>query len=166
MDVKAFEKTRADKLDAYKKEYSEKKHDYTFTMDAAIQEGDPKAQNELIQTVLSMNTELSEFLRSMIADINQGSNSINSTTVNQINSELIKYQQEFEEVKHSQDKIKTLKKLQGINSGLANSALSSYYIYLTIIGILTVVSVYLTINAAWTTTFMQRMTTASKPILG
>ena len=166
MDVKAFEKTRADKLDAYKKEYSEKKHDYTVTMDAAIQEGDPKAQNDLIQAVLSMNTELSEFVRTMIGDISKGSDSINSTTVNQLNADLIKYQQEFEEVKQSQDKIKTLKKLQGINSGLANSALSSYYIYLTIIGILTVISVYLTINAAWTTTFMQRMTTASTPVSG
>jgi len=45
MDVKAFEKARNDKLNGYKKEYSEKKRDYTVTMDAAIQEGDPKAQN-------------------------------------------------------------------------------------------------------------------------
>jgi hypothetical protein len=161
MDVKAFEKTRNDKLDAYKKEYSEKKRDYTFTMDAAIQEGDPKAQNELIQTVLYMNTQLSDFLKEMISDINKGDNSINSATVNQLNGELIKYQQEFQAVKESEDKIKTLKILQGTTSGLVDTALKTYYIYLVVIGLLILICVYFTIKTSWSTSLAQTVTTAS-----
>jgi hypothetical protein len=160
MDVKAFEKTRNDKLDAYKKEYSEKKRDYTFTMDAAIQEGDPKAQNELIQTVLFMNTQLSDFLKEMISDINKGDNSINSATVNQLNGELIKYQQEFQAVKESEDKIKTLKILQGTTSGLVDTALKTYYIYLVVIGLLILISVYFTIKTSWSTSLAQTVTSS------
>jgi len=160
MDVKAFEKTRADKLDAYKKEYSEKKHDYTFTMDAAIQEGDPKAQNDLIQTVLSMNTELSDFLKEMIGDLNKGQNSINSATVTKLNSDLIKYQQEFQAVKESTDKITTLKKLQATNSGLEKTALNTYYLYLLVIAILVIICVYFTIKTSWSSSLYQTVTSA------
>jgi hypothetical protein len=111
MDVKAFEKTRSDKLDAYKKEYNDFKRDYSTTVDAAIQEGDPKQQNELIQNVLSINSQMSDFLRTMIEDINKGDSSINSTTVQELNAQLVKYQQEFQAVKESEDKIKTLMSL-------------------------------------------------------
>lgn len=163
MDVKAFEKARADKLEAYKKEYSEKKHDYTFTMDAAIQEGDPKAQNDLIQAVLSMNTELSEFLKGMIGDINKGDNSINSATVTKLNSDLIKYQQEFQAVKESSDKITTLKKLQATNSGLEQTALNTYYIYLSVIAILVMICVYFTIKTAWSSSLFETITSAVTP---
>ena len=158
MDVKAFEKARADKLDAYKKEYSEKKRDYTFTMDAAIQEGDPKAQNELIQTVLYMNTQLSDFLKEMISDINKGDNSINSATVNQLNGDLIKYQQEFQAVKESEDKIKTLKILQGTTAGLVDTALKTYYVYLIVIALLILICVYFTIKTSWSTSLAQIVT--------
>lgn len=160
MDVKAFEKARADKLDAYKKEYSEKKRDYSVTMDAAIQEGDPKAQNDLIQAVLSMNTELSEFLKGMISDINKGQNSINSATVTKLNSDLIKYQQEFQAVKESTDKIMTLKKLQATNSGLEQTALNTYYLYLLVIAILVIICVYFTIKTSWSSSLYQTVTSA------
>lgn len=160
MDVKAFEKARSDKLDAYKKEYSEKKRDYSVTMDAAIQEGDPKAQNDLIQAVLDMNTELSEFLRGMISDVNKGDNSINSATVTKLNAELIKYQQEFQAVKESSDKIKTLKKIQATNSGLEQTALTTYYIYLSVIAILVMICVYFTIKTAWSSSLYQTVTSA------
>ena len=161
MDVKAFEQARAEKLNAYKKEYSDKKHDYTFTMDAAIQEADPKAQNDLIQAVLSMNTELSDFLKEMIADVNKGENSINALTVTELNRELLKYQQEFQAVKQSQDKITTLRKLKATNEGLADSAVKTYYIYLAVLGILILLCVYFTIRASWTTSLIQTLTTAS-----
>ena len=165
MDVKAFEKARNDKLNGYKKEYSEKKRDYTVTMDAAIQESDPKAQNDLIQTVLYMNTQLSDFLKEMIQDVNQGDNSINSTTVNELNSELVKYQQEFQEVKDSEDKIKTLKMLQATNSGLASTAIRTYYIYLAVIVLLILICVYFTIKTSWSTSLAQTVTMASAPAM-
>jgi hypothetical protein len=133
-------------------------------MDAAIQEGDPKAQNDLIQAVLSMNTELSEFLRGMIGDISRGDKSINSASVDELNAELVKYQQEFEEVKKSQDIIKTLRKLRATNQGLADGAVRTYYIYLTIIGILIVICVYFTISTAWTSSLFQKMSTASSQV--
>jgi len=160
MDVKAFEKARSDKLDAYKKEYAEKKRDYSVTMDAAIQEGDPKTQNDLIENVLSINSDLSEFLRGMIADVNKGDNSINSATVTKLNSDLVKYQQEFQAVKQSQDKITTLKKLQATNSGLEQTALNTYYIYLSVIAILVMICVYFTIRTAWSSSLYQTVTSA------
>ena len=160
MDVKAFEKERASKLNDYKKEYEFMKRDYLTTVDAAIQEGDPKEQNDLIQKVLSINSELSEYLRTVIGDLNKGQDSINSTTVNELNAELVKYQQEFQAVKASQDKLTTLKKIQATNSGLADTAINTYYIYLTIIGILVLICVYFTISTAWTTGLVTRLTTA------
>lgn len=164
MDVKAFEKARTEKLEGYNKEYSEKKRDYTVTMDAAIQEGDPRQQNELIQNVLSINSELSEFLRSMIQDVTQGDNSINSATVNQLNAELIKYQQEFQAVNDSEDKIRTLKMLQATNSGLVSTALRTYYMYLAAIVVLILICVYFTIKTSWATSLTQTMTMASMPV--
>jgi hypothetical protein len=163
MDVKAFEKERASKLNDYKKEYELMKRDYSTTVDAAIQEGDPKEQNDLIQKVLSINSDLSEYLRTVIGDLNKGQNSINSTTVNELNAELVKYQQEFQAVKASQDKLTTLKKIQATNSGLADTAITTYYIYLTVIGILVLICVYFTINTAWTTGLVARVTTALSP---
>ena len=165
MDVKAFEKARADKLNGYKKEYAEKKRDYTITVDAAIQEGDPKQQNDLIQNVLSINSELSDFLRTVIQDISQGDGKINSQTISNLNADLIKYQKEFQAVKQSEDKIKTLKILQATNSGLANTALTTYYIYLSVIGILVLIFVYLTISASWATSVFEKITTALQPEL-
>ena len=163
MDVKAFEKERASKLNDYKKEYENMKRDYSATVDAAIQEGDPKEQNDLIQKVLSINSDLSEYLRTVIGDLNKGQNSINSATVNDLNAELVKYQQEFQAVKASQDKLTTLKKIQATNSGQAETALTTYYIYLTIIGILVLICVYFTISTAWTTSLIAMLTTASAP---
>jgi len=157
MDVKAFEKARSDKLDGYKKDYLEKKRDYSVTMDAAIQEGDPKTQNDLIENVLSINSDLSEFLRGMISDVNKGDNSINSSTVTKLNSDLIKYQQEFQAVKQSEDKITTLKKLQATNSGLEQTAVNTYYIYLSVIGILVLICVYFTITTAWSSTLYKNV---------
>jgi hypothetical protein len=165
MDVKAFEKARADKLNGYKKEYEEKKRDYTITVDAAIQEADPKQQNDLIQNVLSINSELSDFLRTVIQDISQGDSKINSQTISNLNADLIKYQKEFQAVKQSQDKIKTLKILQATNSGLANTALTTYYIYLSVIGILVLIFVYLTISASWSTSMFERMSKVLEPEL-
>jgi len=165
MDVKAFEKARADKLNGYKKEYEEKKRDYTITVDAAIQEADPKQQNDLIQNVLSINSELSDFLRTVIQDISQGDSKINSQTISNLNADLIKYQKEFQAVKQSQDKIKTLKILQATNSGLANTALTTYYIYLSVIGILVLIFVYLTISASWSTSMFERMSKVLQPEL-
>ena len=164
MDVKAFEKARADKLNEYKKEYESMKRDYSASVDAAIQEGDPKEQNELIQQVLSLNSDLSEYLRTVIGDLNKGDNSINSATVNDLNAELVKYQQDFQAVKASQDKLTTLKKIKATNSGLQDSALTTYYIYLTVIGILVIICVYFTISTAWTTSLVARLTTASAPV--
>jgi hypothetical protein len=165
MEVQAFEKMRADKLNEYKKGYEIIKRDYSTTMDAAIQEGDPKEQNDLIEKVLSLNSELSEFLRAIIADLNKGQNSISSTTVSQLSAELIKYQQEFQAVKESEDKIKTLKILQGTNAGLADEAVKTYYFYLAIIGLLTVICVYLAIQTAWSTSLLQTVSTASASVV-
>ena len=165
MDVKAFEKMRTDKLHAYKKEYDVFKRDYSTTMDAAIQEGDPKSQNELIQNVLSINSQMSDFLRTMIEDINKGDNSINSTTVKELNAQLVKYQQEFQAVKESEDKIKTLKILQGTSKGLANQAITTYYIYLAIIMLLILICAYFAIKTSWSTSLAQTMTTVSRPVM-
>ena len=161
MDVKAFEQARSEKLDGYKKDYEQLKRDYMVTVDSAIQESDPKSQNDLIQSVLSMNTQLSEFLKEMIADVNKGENSINSLTVTELNRELLKYQQEFQEVKESQDKITTLRKLKATNEGLADTAVRTYYIYLGVIAILVLLCVYFTIRVAWSTSLIQTLTTAS-----
>jgi hypothetical protein len=165
MDVKAFEKARSEKLEGYKKEYEQLKRDYSVTTDAAIQETDPKQQNDLIQNVLSINTELSNFLKEMISDVNKGDNSINSLTVTELNRELIKYQQEFQEVKASQDKINTLKKLKATNSSLLATALSTYYTYLALIALLVILCVYFTIKTSWTTSLIGTLTTASKSIV-
>jgi hypothetical protein len=165
MDVKAFEKTRSDKLESYKKEYNNFKRDYSTTVDAAIQEADPKQQNELIQNVLSINSQMSDFLRTMIEDVNKGDSSINSTTVQELTAELVKYQQEFQAVKESEDKIKTLKILQGTTLGLAAEAVRTYYIYLAVIAILILICVYFAIKTAWATSFVQSMTTASQSVM-
>ena len=165
MDVKAFEKERATKLNDYKKEYEFMKRDYSITVDAAIQEGDPKEQNDLIQKVLSINSDLSEYLRSVIEDLNKGDSSINSTTVTELNAELIKYQKEFQAVKESEDKIKTLKILQATSLGLADSAIKTYYIYLAVIVVLILVCVYLIIKTSWMPSFAQTMTTVSESVV-
>jgi len=82
-----------------------------------------------------------------------------------LNADLIKYQKEFQAVKQSQDKIKTLKILQATNSGLANTALTTYYIYLSVIGILVLIFVYLTISASWSTSMFERMSKVLQPEL-
>ena len=150
MDIKEFTDSRKSHLDDFQTQYTYLKSEYSTATLAAIQETDPEKQQTLIQRVLAINQELSSQLKDILAILNKGEDSFDSTTLSQLTQDLISYQKEFQDIQSSNDRVNTLKQVHSTNSEKLGSAQTTYYVYLGALIFLCLVIVYFVIKASWT----------------
>lgn len=146
MEIKEFQDSRNQKLADFQKEYNFLKTQYSTTLLAAIQEPDPAAQQKLISNVLQLNTELSSQIKNILTDINQGSDSFNPKTLDDLTNDLIEYQKQYQEIQGNKDKLQTLKMIYSSNKEKLKSTETMYNIYLGALILLIFIVIYLVIR--------------------
>jgi hypothetical protein len=164
--MQAFEDSRKTDLQNFQTQYESLKSQYSTTISAAIQEPDPAAQNALIQKVLSINQNLTDAIRSIISKLQQGTDKIDTATLEQLTADLIKYQKDYQSLKDSIDKLQTLKMIQATTTTKLNAAIWSYNIYLAVLCILCLVVIMMAIRASWTTNVVKEVTGGFKRFVG
>jgi hypothetical protein len=127
MEVKQFRDSRDEKLSEFQKEYTDSKELYSTTLHSAILETDPGKQQELIQQVLQINTQLAGSLRDIIGDLNKGTDSFDPKTIDELTEDLIKYQKQYEEIQTSKDKAATLRLIKTSTLQKLQDATNKYY---------------------------------------
>ena len=94
MDAKNFQDSRNSELDAFKKQYSFLKTQYSTALSAAINESDHAKQQALISQIQQINSELSNELHGIIGILNKGSNKFDPKQLDDLTNDLIQYQKD------------------------------------------------------------------------
>jgi len=166
MDIQVFDDSRKTDLQNFQTQYDSLKAQYSSTITAAIREPDPAAQNTLIQKVLTLNQNMSDAIRDIVGKLNKGTSDIDTATVDQLTADLIKYQQDYQTLKQSMDKLQTLKMIEATTSSKLMSAISAYNIYLVALCILCLSVIMLAIRASWSTNIVKEVTGGFRKIVG
>jgi hypothetical protein len=130
MEIKEFESSRNSALSDFQKTYSALKSEYSSAVMAAIQESDPERQQELVSRVLSINSDLSNELRQILTDINKGSGSVPSKTMDELTADLIRYQKEYSDIEKGKNRLQTLKLISKSNQEKLEDTTFMYNIYI------------------------------------
>jgi hypothetical protein len=163
MEIKEFQESRNSKLEEFQKEYNFLKTQYSSTLLAAIQEPDPEAQQKLVSTVLQLNTELSNQVRGILTELNQGSGSFDPKTLDDLTNDLIEYQKQYHEIQTNKDRLQTLKIIYSTNKEKLKETEFMYNLYVAALIILTFVAIYLVMR---TNSVLQTVDTISKTVGG
>jgi hypothetical protein len=164
--MQAFEDSRNTDLQNFQTQYATLKTEYSTAISAAIQETSPASQNTLIQKVLTTNQKLTEAIRGIITKLNQGTDQIDTATLDGLTADLIKYQQDYQNLKSSIDQLQTLKMIQATATKKLDAAIWSYNVYLAALCILCLVIIMLAIRASWTTNVIKQVTGGFKTLVG
>lgn len=148
MDIKQFQDSRNDKLAEFQTGYNFLKTQYSSTLLSAIQEPDPASQQQLVSKILQLNTELSSQIRNILTDLNQGSDSFNPKTLDDLTNDLIEYQKQYHEIESNKDRLQTLKMIYASNKDKLQQTEFMYNIYLAALIILTFVVIYLVMRTS------------------
>lgn len=143
MDIKLFQAERNLRLQEFNKKYEFLKQEYHSAVLAAIQEQNPKNQQELITRILSINTDLSNELRSVISDLYKGSEVVPSATMDQLTDDLIKYQQQYSEIEKGKDRLQTLKLISQTNDKKLSDTNLMFNVYIGLLVFLVFIIGYL-----------------------
>jgi hypothetical protein len=149
MDVKEFRDSRKTQLADFETQYSALKTEYSRLVLAAIQEQDPKKQQELVTQVLSLNSEMSEQLRGILSALNKGSGSFDPKTLDELTQELITYQKQYSEIEQGKDRVNTLKLIHTSTKQKLSYAQNIYTFYLIALIVLCLLIVFLIIRSSW-----------------
>ena len=160
MEVKQFVDSRHAKLDEFQKTYRYLKSQYSSTVLSAINERDPAKQQDLIQRVLSINSEMVAALRDILGDLNRGQGSFNPKTIDELTNELIEYQKEYAEIERTKDRVNTLKLIHSSSKKRLADAETMYTFYMIALVVLALIVAYLVIRTGWVTTVAQQVSTA------
>ena len=163
MEIKEFQESRNSKLEEFQKEYNFLKTQYSSTLLAAIQEPDPEAQQKLVSTVLQLNSELSNQVRGILTELNQGSGSFDPKTLDDLTNDLIEYQKQYHEIQTNKDRLQTLKIIYSTNKEKLKETEFMYNMYVAALIILTFVAIYLVMR---TNSVSQTVDTISKTVGG
>ncbi len=148
MEIKEFQDSRNTKLAEFQKEYNFLKTQYSSTLLSAIQETDPASQQELISRVLQTNSELSSLIRNILTDLNQGANSFNPKTLDDLTNDLIEYQKQYHEIQNNNDKLQTLKMIYSSSKDKLEKTEFMYNMYLVALIILTFLVIFLVMRTS------------------
>ncbi len=159
MDIQKFQDSRERELDSFQKTYSDLKSQYSQLTLGAIQETDPEKQQTMIQDILSLNTELSSQLRNILGILNKGVTGYNTTTIDQLTNELIKYQKQYKEIVEAKDRSTTLKLIHTTTSKNLEDASQEFNIYLIVLAVLCLVIIFLIVRTSWVTSVFESITT-------
>lgn len=164
MDIKEFQDSRNAKLAEFQKSYNFLKPQYSSALLAAIQETDPASQQQLISTVLDVNSELSNLLREILGELNKGDTNFNPTTINDLTNDLIEYQKQYQEITQRKNKIQTMKLIYASNRDKLETATNMYNIYLGSLILLIFVIIFLIIRTAWTGNIVSTVKSIAAPL--
>lgn len=149
MEIKEFENTRNSKLDDFEKTYDSLKREYSSAVMAAIQESDPEQQQVLVSKVLSINSDLSNELRSILSDMYKSSSNVPSKTMDELTNDLIAYQKQYSEIEKGKDRLQTLKLIQKANAEKLSDTSFMYNIYIGALVFLVFIIGYLVLRTNW-----------------
>ena len=164
--MQAFEDSRKTDLQNFQAQYAALKAQYSTAIAAAIRENDPASQNTLIEKVLTVNQNLTSAIRGIITKLNQGTDQIDSATMDSLAADLIKYQQDYQALKTSIDKLQTLKMIQATTTNKLNAAIWAYNVYLIALCVLCLVVIMMAIRTSWTTSVVKSITGGFKTLGG
>jgi hypothetical protein len=164
MDIKEFQDSRDAKVSEFQKSYNFLKPQYSSALLAAIQETDPASQQQMISTVLDINSELSTLLRDILGELNKGDTTFNPTTINDLTSDLIEYQKQYQEITQRKDKLQTMKLIYASNRDKLETATNMYNIYLGGLILLIFVIIFLIIRTSWTGNIISTVQSIAAPL--
>jgi len=154
MDVSKFRDSRITQLSEFEKQYSTLKTEYSRLVLAAIQEEDPQKQQELVNQILGLNSEMSEQIRGILSALNKGSGSFDAKTLDELTQELILYQKQYAEIEHGKDRINTLKLIHTSTKQKLADVQTMYNFYLIALIVLCFLIVFLIIRTSWLQSFI------------
>lgn len=146
MDIKQFQDSRNTKLAEFEKTYNLLKTEYSSNLLSAIKENDPNQQQQLISRILDINSELSNELRDILNVLNQGSDSFDPKTLDDLTKDLIEYQKQYQHIQQTKDKLQTLKTIYTTNQQKLSEATMMYNIYLGTLIILCLIVVFMVLR--------------------
>lgn len=164
MDIKQFQDSRNAKLADFQKSYNFLKTQYSSSLLAAIQETDPAAQQQLISTVLDINSELSNLLREILGELNKGDTLFDPTTINDLTNDLIEYQKQYQEITQRKNKLQTMKLIYASNRDKLETATNMYNMYLGGLILLVFVIIFLIIRTSWTGNIVSTVKSIASPL--
>ena len=164
MESKSFKDSRDTRLVEFQTEYDKLRTQYSSALLAAIQEPDSENQQELIQEVLNVNAEMSNQVRDIIGILNQGTKSVDVSTLDILTKQLIDYQKQNSDIKESKDKVTTLKMIQSASQEKIDSVSWMYMLYLFALFALIFIVSYLAIRTPGYFT-LPTVSQTSQPIL-
>jgi len=133
MDVKEFQDSRNSELDVFSKQYSFLKQQYSSTLSSAIQESDPAKQQELIQQVQQLNTQMADEIRTILNTLNKGAQGFDPKTLDDLTADLIQYQKDYAEIERTKDRVNTLKLIHTSTLKNLDTATTWYYIFVGVL---------------------------------
>lgn len=134
MDLVAFQKKRDNELSEFENDYFSQKQKYVALISNAISETDPSEQSGLVEQILEINKELSSLVRDFISKQTQGTG-YDEKSVLDLTNELIKYQQEYDQIRSNSDRIVTLKKILNEDKNKLSNLEGQFNILLGLIGV-------------------------------
>jgi len=149
MEVKKFQDSRNAELDSFKQQYEFLKTQYATTLESALREPDSVQQQTLISNIQQINSQLTEELHGIINKLHKGSVGFDAKTMDELTDDLVRYQKQYEEIEKSKDKVTTLKRIQATTASNLGSATFMYYVYTTVLALLSFYVAYLAIKTAW-----------------
>jgi signal transduction histidine kinase len=130
MEADNFKKSRDSKLSEFHTTYNTLQTQYSSALLAAIQEEDSEMQQELIQEVLNVNSEMTDQVRTIIGELHRGKSTVDTTALDKLKQDLIDYQKQHNEIQQSEDKLTTLKMIQYASKEKIDQAYWMYFMYL------------------------------------
>jgi len=113
---------------------------------SAIQEKDSGKQQDLIQRVLEINSDISQDIRDELTKLHSKPSSVEM--IQNLTEQLIEYQKQYKEIKESNDKLMTLRMIYADNSQKLQQAESMYNVYLIGIIVLSLIVAILVFRSA------------------
>ena len=149
MEIKEFQAARTSKLDDFEKTYDSLKREYSSAVMAAIQETDAEKQQELVGRVLSINSDLSNEIRTILTDMAKSSENVPSKSMDELTADLIAYQKQYSEIEKGKDRLQTLKLIQNANDQKLSDTSLMYNIYIGALIFLVFIVGYLVLRTNW-----------------
>jgi len=99
MDIQKYQNDREQDLQTFKSEYADLKAQYINYLTQAVYD------STKVEQVLELNKSLTDLVTQFIS---QSQNKIDKDVINKLTNDIISYQKEYQEIKNSQGKSKTL----------------------------------------------------------
>jgi hypothetical protein len=142
MDIIQYQKDRDTELAAFQKSYNDLKTKYTSLLSEAIYEQDPANQADLVQQILQVNAELSSEVRAFIAQSGQ-KEGYDPKVLEEINQDLVTYQNQYAEIKSTQDMTLTLQNILNAKQNDLTSLRQKYNIFIGLLIVAILIIVFL-----------------------